>query len=325
MQPTKRTLYLLLFLLLCSAPTVLAQKGKNKSKAKQQAIELKLQLKPSNIYRMWMSTDQDITQDIAGQKITVKQVMGMGYRYEVQSVDNAGTATVKMTYDSIVVRNKTPMGEMEFNSANPEASKATPGTEAYRAMLGAEFILKLTKAGKVESITGVEEMMGKIVNGMGAMEPAQKAALEQSLKKMMSNEAMAETIERAMNIYPTTPVKIGDSWKQQMEVAIGMPMLVSTTYTLKSITNGVANLDIQSTISNNANAKPMEMMGMEMAYNLSGTQKGTMKVNIIDGWVDTTSLKQNLFGSMSISGENVPEMMKNVPIAVQSAITITAR
>lgn len=325
MQPTRRTLYLLLLLLLCSAPTLLAQKGKSKSKAKQPAIELKLQLKSGNIYRMWMFTDQDITQDVSGQKITVKQVIGMGYRYEVQSVDNAGTATVKMTYDSIVVRNKTPMGEMEFNSANPEASKATPGTEPYRAMLGAEFILKLTKEGKVESINGVEEMMGKIVNGMGRIEAAQKAALEQSLKKMISSEAMAETIERAMNIYPITPVKVGDSWKQTMEVAVGMPMSVSTTYTLKSITNGIADVDVQSTINNNANAKPTEMMGMEMTYNLSGTQKGTMKVNIADGWVKTTSLTQHLFGSMSLEGENIPDMLKSVPIAVQSTITITSR
>lgn len=323
MQRIKPTLYLLLAALLF-APAAFAQKGKSKTKPAA-AIELKLQLKPGKTYRMWMSTDQDITQDISGQKIVVKQMMGMGYRYEVQSVDAAGTATINMTYDSVVIRSVTPMGETGFNSANPDTGESAPGTEAYKAMLGAQFTMKLTKAGKVESITGVDELMAKIVNGMGTQEPAQKAAIEQSLKKMISNEAMAETIERSMNIYPATPVKVGDSWKQTMEVAIGMPMTVSTTYTLKNITNGVAELGVQSTVANNANAKPMEMMGMEMNYNLSGTQKGTMKVNVENGWVDTSSLKQNLFGTMSISGENIPDMLKNVPIAVQSTITVSSR
>jgi hypothetical protein len=323
MQRIKPTLYLLLALLFCTAPSAWAQKGKTKTKAT--AIELKLQLKPGKTYRMWMSTDQDITQDISGQKIVVNQLMGMGYRYEVQSVDAAGTATVTMTYDSVVIRSTTPMGVTEFNSGNPDTGTTAPGTEAYKAMLGAQFTMKLTKAGKVESITGVDEMMANIMNELGTNDPAQKAMVEQSLKKMLSNEAMAETIERSMNIYPTTPVAVGDSWKHTMEVAIGMPMTVNTTYTLKSITNGVAELGVQSTVANNANAKPMEMMGMEMNYNLSGTQKGTMNVNVEDGWINTSSLKQNLFGTMSISGENIPDMLKNVPIAVQSTITIGAR
>ncbi|KXK54551.1 MAG: hypothetical protein UZ07_CHB004002527 [Chlorobi bacterium OLB7] len=273
---------------------------------------------------MWMATDQDITQEVAGQKITINQMMGMGYRYQVQSVDDAGTATITMAYDSIVVRNKTPMGEVNFNSADL-SSDATPETAPYRAMVGAAFTLKLTKMGKVESITGMEEMMGKIVSEMGTGDPAQKAAIEQSLKRMISNEAMAETIERSMNIYPTTPVAVGDSWNHNMEVAMMMPMTVNTTYTLKNVANGVADLDVQSTVTNNANAKPMEMMGMEINYKLTGTQKGTMKVTVEDGWIATSSLKQTLFGTMSISGENIPDMMKNIPVAVQSAITISSR
>lgn len=324
MQSTQRALGFVLLILLCSAPAALAQKGKSKGKSKQPAIELRLQLKPGKTYRMWMATDQEITQEIAGQKITINQMMGMGYRYQVQIVDDAGTATIIMAYDSIVVRNKTPMGEVNFNSADLSGD-ATPETAPYRAMVDAKFTLKLTKMGKVESITGMEEMMGKIVSEMGTGDPAQKAAIEQSLKKMIGNEAMAETIERSMNIYPTTPVAVGDSWNHKMEIAMMMPMTVNTTYTLKNVANGVADLDVQSTVANNANAKPMEMMGMAIDYKLTGTQKGTMKVTVEDGWIATSSLKQTLFGTMSISGENIPDMMKNIPVAVQSTITISSR
>ena len=63
--------------------------------------------------------DQQISQTIDNKKIDIFQLIGFNYVYDVQAVDAAGTATVKVIYKGVQYRNQGPMGIVDYDSADP--------------------------------------------------------------------------------------------------------------------------------------------------------------------------------------------------------------
>ncbi|MHC4404828.1 MAG: DUF6263 family protein [Planctomycetota bacterium] len=280
-------------------------------------IELRLRFKEGDSIKQKMITDQQIVQTIQGQKQDMQQAMEMGMTQDVEKVNPDGSARIKVTYHSVkmVQQAPPPVGKIEYDSANPPAN-VHPMAAGMAALVGQSFTIEMTPEGTVTKVEGADEMLERIAEQV----PAGGAMVKEQLKKQFGDEALKQMMEKVTAIYPDNPVDIGDSWNTSIEVTTGFPISMENTYTLIARRDGVAVLDVRSTVKGNPNAKPIEMGPMKIKYNLSGSQYGETEIDEATGWPVKSTMKQDLSGQVEMIGG--PAAMSPWPISIKSDIRV---
>lgn len=268
-------------------------------------LDLRLRLEAGKSYGAKMVADQTITQTLAGQTQTMSQTIGMAYTYHVQGVESDGTMRVKVTYDWVRVGQDGPMGSFSYDSANPPAT-IPDAALGYAALVGQGFSMQMRPNGEIVDVQGVDEMLSHMLDVMGVPAGSARDELEASLRSQFGSEALKESFEKAALFYPDKPMAIGESWSKDIALETGMPMVLATKWTLKARKDGVAVVETRSDIQRNPEAKPVEMAGLTITYELSGEQSGSMELDEKTGWLLRGALKQNLAGQISAMGMTWP-------------------
>ncbi len=268
-------------------------------------LDLRLRLEAGKSYGAKMIADQILTQTLAGQTQTMTQTVGMAYTYDVQSVEPDGTMLVKATYDWVLYKQDGPLGKVSYDSANPPAS-VPQAALGYAALVGQGFTMRLKPTGEIVDVQGVDEMIAQMLDALGVPAGSARDELEASLRSQFGGEALKESFEKAGLFYPDKPVAVGDSWSKPIALESGVPMVLDTTWTLKARKNGVATVEARSNVQRNPGAKPLEMAGMTISYEMSGEQTGTMELDEKTGWPVSATMKQNLTGQISAMGMTWP-------------------
>lgn len=256
------------------------------------AIALKLNLTPGTSYAYTM--DSKTVMNASG--INTTQTMEMAFSYDVAAADGTNKKLI-ISYDRISSELSTPMGPMQFNTED----SSIPG---LRDLLRKPFVMTVTEKGVIKSIEGLErgEQMG-IPEGD---EEAQN--IRKQIEATFTDSAMRTSMENMLNIYPDNAVKAGDTWVKTSTIsAAGMDMKVENTYKLLNAKDNIAHLEVKSKISNGGGS--MEAQGMPIKIELNGTSEGTMDVDIATGFMTSSKMKQNIDGTMSMSGMKAPVKM----------------
>ncbi len=285
-------------------------------------VELKLNLEKGDKFYVLTLTEQDITQTMMGQEIKIGQTIEMGYNYDVVDVLSNGNYKIKSTYTKIGYKQDSQYGSIDYDSDNADA-EASGQAKAFAALKGLSFSFTCDEKGNVTEVEGTEDMLNAVIASYGdELTEAKKEEVRKSLKGQFGDEAMKSTLSNVMNIYPEKKIKVGSSWSRDVNLNVGMPMILANTWTLNSVKSGKALISVETAIKTNSEAKPMEVQGMSMKYNLSGTQTGEMTVDIKTGLTEKSVVDQEFGGKMIMSGGMLPETMK-VPITIISKVTLT--
>lgn len=285
-------------------------------------IELKLNLKKGDKFYVLMDTEQDITQSMMGQEIEMDQAIKMGYDYDVVDILDNGDYKIQVTYRKIVYKQESQYASVNYDS-DDENAELTPQTQGFAALKDQSFNFTCDNKGNVKDVGGVDELMSDMVESMGeSLSDEQKAMVKETLKGQFGDQAMKSNLANTMNIYPDKKVGEGDEWSKDIKMNMSMPMTLSNTWKLNSIKDGKAFVTINTIIKALSEAEPMKVQGMEMKYDLEGTQTGEMEIDIETGLAEKSVINQDIKGDMIMSGEQLPEPMA-VPINIKSKITLT--
>ena len=288
MNPFKKTVGLLLLFIVLAASTAFHN----------DKVSLRLHLKAGDSYRLYNLIDQDINQVVMGQEQAVKQKIGMGYRYDVLSADD-GVYRVKVTYYRIYFEQSGPMGDILYDSENPPETLPMQA-KGFAGLQGQSLTLTFNDRGLVQDVAGVDEMLANVMKQFEEIDPAMKAQVEQGLRQQFGAEAIKSQMETMFAIYPEEPVGVGDTWSKDVVLNTGLPLKIATTYRVASIEGGRAALAIQSNITA-AGDEPMNMGGMEIVLDLSGTQKGMATMELGSGMVVASEMEQQVSGDMLVN------------------------
>lgn len=275
-------------------------------------VQLGLNLEAGKTYRLMTNTSQEISQTIGGQSQDMTQTIGMGLKHTVESVDESGTATIDVIYEKVKYEQNGPLGRTTYDSDDPNADVPLMA-KGFAALVDNGFKMMTNNKGEITDIQGVSQMLQKMVDGLG-VSGAQAAQIESSLKMQFGDEALKQSMENTMAVYPSRPVGVGDSWTKTMEVNSGFPIKTTNTWTVKDIKDGVVYLNVVSKVSS-ADAG-MEVAGMNVKYNLSGTQGGSIEMDQTTGWIKKSNLKQDISGRVEASN-------MDWPISIKSDIEVT--
>ena len=264
----------------CGGPTEATQDG---------AVTLKFNVAPGNKFTYAAESTQHI--DAPGQKID--QSITMVSSYAVQA--GAGTSkNLTVSYDRVAMKMETMGQKLAYDSSDPSTSSSPLATMGR--LVGKSFEIVLTDKGKVTSIKGVDALLDSMVDPANPNAVAMRA----QLSKSMNDSALRSSTEQAFNIYPSNPVKPGDTWSTTTSLAMGvLSMRVASTYKLNSVRNGRAYLGVTS-----------KMTG-QGAMDMNGTQTGTLEVETATGMLADSKIAQTL---TSKAGAPTAKIVTNIHI-----------
>ncbi len=274
----------------------------------QQQIVLKFNLQPGDKYLFSSAMNQNIVQDMMGQQMNTTQNMVSDYLYDIQSIEN-GITTINVTFSTIKMdMDIAGMQRVSYDSNDPDA--ATSELKALSNLVGQSFLMQVDATGSVQKIDGLAEIIASVDGQQAEM-----------LKQSFGDSSMIQNMNQLINIYPNKNVGPGDSWIKTFSGPIAgiMQSEASSTFSLAEIEGDLAilNTDGQMSFSKieGLGANPM-LQGAE--FNLTGTQTGTLEVDIKSGLPVSTKLKQNITGDIDVQGFQIP-------MTIVSEMTITGK
>jgi hypothetical protein len=214
----------------------------------------------------------------------------------------------------------TAMGQTSSFSSDTSAMETVdPVSGMLAAMQDKKFKAKINKMGEVTEVMGLEEMISEGADGLGA----QGAQMKEQIMASFGDGGFAKNLEISTKIFPAESVKSGDSWSVTQETGTGFPLIANITYTLSSVNDGIATINVKGTIENDPDDATMNLQGMDATIFMEGDREGQLQVEVASGWVISGSMKDDIAGSITIApGAQVPNGM-SIPMSITNDITIT--
>jgi hypothetical protein len=185
-------------------------------------------------YRLTQQTDVSMSGLPGVGDMTLGTTMVQNQTLTVESVGADGTATIRARFDSVRMDMATPMGNVSYDSANPNAP-SDPMLGAIASSLGAvvgeSVTIVMTSTGAVQKVEGMSRILQKTTQAVGGGIPGMPGP-----EAMLSDDGMKATFQQNFSFVPERAVAPNDSWKSQLTLNLPTGALVaSSAYTLKSI------------------------------------------------------------------------------------------
>ncbi|MDD5491511.1 MAG: DUF6263 family protein [bacterium] len=239
----------------------------------------------------------------------------IGYTLAVEKVESDGSAVVKYTFDSIIIRQEDSTGLLVYDSSSP-VYLLPKKLEAYAALVGQCLYFTLSPRGETKYLKGLDELVTKMVIKLGITEShPMRLTIEKEFKSKLETFGLTENL-KTLSIFPEQPVRIGSSWKDKIMLTKGFPCIIDNAWKLKERKEGVAFIEVVSIIEPNPSAEPVNFMDQMMKFDISGSQKGTMEINEVTGWPNKQSIEQEMSGNVLLEGQNTA-----MPIEIRTRIT----
>lgn len=265
-------------------------------------IDLEFNIKPGSVYNYNVTTEQHISQTIQGQEVDMEQTIIMGYRYEVKEVNDQDNTVVDIVYEKIGYMQDGPLGKIDYKSWE-EDEDVPVLAQGFASLVDQGFTMEISSQGVVVGITGTDKIIDKMLEDMDLPESDEMTAeLRQSMQNQFGDDALKETMKTMFSIYPDRPVGVGDAWTATWRMTKGFPMVLNNTWKLKQISDDEVVIDVNTKVESNKETTLIQMGGMEMSYDLSGEQTGSMVLDRKTGWCISSTLEQVFEGTIRASG-----------------------
>lgn len=258
--------------------------------------ELRLRLARDQTLGLRVATEQKNVTEVDGDKQEVRQNLAFDYTIKVLEVDSAGTATVRMTYESVRFRQDGPMGLIEYDSASP--SDDIPQLAlGYSGLPGQSVQFKIRPDGRIAELTGAEELVEAMLMKLQMPEGVEKSMLMQAIRNQFRAEPLRRSLEMITAVFPDKAVEVGANWTRAGKLTLGFEIQADHTWTLTSVDKQQARIGVLSVLRTDP-AVPFFSGPMRMFWDLKGTQTGEVVVDLATGWFVSGSLHQVLKGVM---------------------------
>jgi hypothetical protein len=267
-------------------------------------VDLKMNLQPGSQYLYTMDQRMVTEQTAMGQTVKMINSMLMESTYDVKAAEGVNKR-ITVTYDRIAISADNPRAHVQFDSKDTAAGDTV--LKGLTGMLNKPFTMIVSPGGEVLKIEGLNEILGGL-----------QGTAQAQLGNMFNDSAVRSMMQQSLNIFPDQPVRIGETWRKSYQYDMSvLGMKVDNEYTLKSVTNGVAKIDVKSKISGGgamSGNDPMQNMKMD----LKGEQTGTLEVEVATGLITDGKMEQDVKGTLSM-------MTMTVPVTMKQQVHITAK
>lgn len=241
----------------------------------QKKAELKYNLNKGDTYSYVMDIDQDVVFEANGQPMALDVMITFENTTSV-----TGVTSDSINLESTIDRVKMSQGifgmTVTYDSDDPSTAQNPMAAQIAQSMG--------TVIGK--TYTQVMDERGSVIRV--------------DMENLTDNEDLADNINSGTQfaIYPDYPVKVGDSWEDDITPVEESDMKLHAKYTLLKLTGKQATIQFDGTISANT--------VQDMDMRLEGTQKGEMIIDVKSGWLIESIVDQEIELDIEQNGQKFP-------------------
>ena len=201
---------------------------------------------------------------------------------------------------------------VDTKQAEPKDEQLKMMWKVNKALVGNKLNLKMNESGKVLSITGFDTIYNKIAASVGpAIKDAkEKAGFVNSFKQSFNEKMLKDQFTKNLLLIPAKGAKIGDKWSQSENATPDGKIKLTTTYTLKSVGDGVAQIAVAGGIPKKSDKQTKEGVTRSMSSELS--QNGTITLDQKTGWVKNQNIAVKTTQTETLSDGKQSQTMKSV-------------
>jgi len=247
--------------------------------------DLAYNLKVGDEFKVHQVANQDIVQDMNGQKHEMKNLLEGDFTF---------------------ISTSNLMGELfNVNTENP-VKEDDIQAKIFAQLVKTDLSMVMYTNGKIKSVEGSEALINNMINAAGDFDDFTKELMKESMKKEFSNESLAISFEQMTYIYPSSRVSNGDTWKNKFEGELSS----ENTWTLSNINKDDVDIKGISTITFKTSDDDIDM-------NLTGDMTSDLITSLETGFVKTMSTQSVAKGNSILHNMNDLE----VPTSITSNIT----
>ncbi len=269
-------------------------------KASAEYVTLRLHLKPGSRYQMTQTSQTKmvvLTPMISGrpsQKMEISSTSTNVLDYAVLWNNPDGTTQIRMTYGDI---NST--GTIKMNGKTQAMPAAA--TMAGQALVGQKIEMKISPAGQVSDVRGLDNIWQKAFTGTKSpgMTSQMRQQMQDGMKKMFGDNFIKSLIQQSGMMYPENPTRIGSSWTQRVETNGQLPFVINLKRTLQGRANGLISIGESGTLSIGDAQKTVSLGPAAVQMALTGTYSGTTILDEVTGFTRSANIAQRYGGSAS--------------------------
>ncbi|HMP94559.1 MAG TPA: DUF6263 family protein, partial [Phnomibacter sp.] len=204
-----------------------------------------LQFNPANASRYHLGFTNEGTVEVTMLGQSVKTNMDMQVLCRLQFDSTApGLWDMKFSYVDYDLKQKMSGSSFKFNmdSAAREPLKSDTGFMGLLKSL--EFKASIDKMGSITGKTEVDSVWKLVEGQITGMEEKERVQLGMVLKPLLNNDIFSSIMGQCFKIFPDEPVAVGESWHTQVKMLTMFAMVIDNKFTLKSVNNGVAEIEV---------------------------------------------------------------------------------
>ncbi len=276
---------------------------------------LELKLKKGETYKQSSTSRVDMQQTIAGQQMDIAITISGTIAFQVKGEDVEGYQ-MDAWYETLAMTMESPQGKMDVSSES--ANENDYMSRTFAAIKNQPFQVVMMKNGKVKEVRTADLMWDRALDTFEELTDEQKAQIRAQIVRSHGDDAIRGSIESVTAIFPDKPVKQGDQWRVQTNMDSGMKALLTTDYTFMGLEKDHALINGSATIESVNDGTYQESNGMEMRFDMKGTQTSEIKIDRKSGWITDALIKQELKGAAHFKpnaqipdGFTMPMVMKS--------------
>ena len=230
------------------------------------------------------------------------------------TVDNLTNGVYDITINLTGKRNsQTANGKsvvIDTKQVEPKEEQLKMMWKVNKALVGNKLNLKMTETGKVISITGFDEVYKKVSAAVAGTIKEQKdrTGFINSFKQSFNEKILKDQLSKNLVLIPAKGAKVGEKWTESENATPDGKIKLTTTYTLKSVDNGTAQISVAGGIPKKSDKQSNEGMTRTMTSELS--QNGTIILDQNTGWVKNQNIAVKTTQTETISDGKQAQTMK---------------
>jgi len=251
---------------------------------------IRMKLGDGDHFEQTMKSDMEISMPMLGKDQNMKMKNEVACTFDVIKSDNK-QKKLKMTYTGH--KSSMDMGQLNGLTGNTDS-----------------ILNKQTEILNGKSVEMLLSTDHEIVDVIGGTELFTQENMDEKtkemMKKMFSKEQIMNLWGMMFSLYPKKPVAIGDHWQAKTTTNMaGLNVTIDITYTLKSVKNGLAEIELIGKIGGKGK---MEQLPVDLE--MKGSQNGMISIKMENGYLDKANYKMDIETNMDMGGQKIPMQLK---------------
>ncbi|MDN3723757.1 DUF6263 family protein [Aequorivita sp. SDUM287046] len=269
--------------------------------------KIEYDLKKGAIYKVEQTAVQNIVQKIDSTEHFMTNTLGGTFVMEVVNVED-GKFIIDTNFETFKLKTESNIYGVLTNLDTSILPIDENDIEAkiFQGLIGAKFQMVLLKTGKIESVTGVENLVSSMLNQVEFDDDFTKALIQKSVAKEFNNTELLESLQQFTYIYPETKIKVNQTWKNSYTGSV----TANNTWTLTNYSKDAIDLKSIANVQLRTNDETilMELQGDQQTVAIAHTKTGFINSMVV---------------TQQVQGITIMRDMNNVEVPTTLTSTIT--